>query len=132
MNGERQGSVRVIDSSGKCPELAITVGGGRARAVIWPGNGGEWRTFNIVELEGGSRTIDLRHSTDCVYYVRQGLGVIRDLSDGSVQSLVEGAMLHIDRGDAYRIEASEQDGLILIGGACPADEALYEHMIGGA
>jgi len=119
------GKVRVIDSAGECPELPIVVGPGSAKAVIWPGNGAKWRSFNIVDLECGSRTVDLQHPSDCVYYVDRGAGIISDLSNGETVVLEEGTMLHIDKGDRYRIEATAGDGLLLIGGPCPADQSLY-------
>jgi hypothetical protein len=127
MNQELTQTVRVIDSREGCPELAIVVGDGRARALIRPENGAHWRTFNLIELAAGASTVDLRHASDCVYYVDRGRGAVRDLSDDSLIPLTEGAMLHIDKGDGYRFETDDAE-LTLIGGPCPADPALYEYL----
>jgi mannose-6-phosphate isomerase-like protein (cupin superfamily) len=95
---------------------------------MWPGNGALYRTFQVMELQAGDRTIDFRHPSDSAYYVAAGSGSIVDLASGDRFSLVEGAMLHIDKGDGYRFEASDQAGVKLIGGPCPADPQLYAHL----
>ena len=121
-------TVRVVDSAVDCPTLPLVIGAGTARAVMWPGNGALYRTFQVVELLAGDRTIDLRHPSDSAYYVAAGSGSIVDLASGDRFDLVEGAMLHIDKGDGYRFEASGQAGVKLIGGPCPADPQLYAHL----
>jgi len=118
-------SVRVFDSAGECPELPIIEGGGTAKAVVWPGNGATFRTMNVLALELGARTVELRHSKDCVYYVIEGEGVVVDICRGEAHALGEGNMVHIDAGDCYRLRASGSASLTVVGGPCPADEALY-------
>lgn len=127
MNNSSNEVVRVIDSTRDCPELSIITGKGDARAVLWPGNGAQWRTFNTIELQPGARTIDLQHKTDCVYYVEKGNGVVVDLASGQASAVGEGSMLHIDKGDRYRFEAGS-DTLFLIGGPCPVDPSFYNHL----
>jgi mannose-6-phosphate isomerase-like protein (cupin superfamily) len=118
-------TVRVMDSAAAdCPSLSIIRGKGSARVVIWPGNGARYRTFQVLELQDGDRTTDLTHPTDAAYYVVEGTGVVADAVSGESWPLAEGGMVHIDRGDSYRFEASGA-GMRLIGGPCPADEALY-------
>ena len=96
---------RVVDSAVGCPEIPIIVGSGNARVVIWPGNNAQFRTFQIITLKGGARTIRLHHGSDAAYYVMSGAGSIVDLVSSEVFSLAEGAMLHIDTGDAYEFRA---------------------------
>jgi hypothetical protein len=47
-----------------------------------------------------------------------------ELADGS-EPLLEGSMIHVEPGTAYQFEASA-DGMLLLGGPCPADPALYQ------
>lgn len=118
-------TVRVIDSAGGCPEIPIIAGAGNARVVMWPGNGAKYRSLQIITLDAGSRTIRLHHGSDAVYYVISGAGSITDLGLGEVSPLVEGAMVHIDAGDAYLFAAGDDQAMKLVGGPCPADESLY-------
>ena len=118
-------TVRVVDSCGKVPRVALVVGDGDAAVVMWPGNGALYRTFQVLTLKPGDRTIDLTHPSDSAYYVSAGAGDVVDLATGERQALAEGAMLHIDRHESYRFETEDAAGLVLIGGPCPADPALY-------
>jgi mannose-6-phosphate isomerase-like protein (cupin superfamily) len=115
--------VRVIDSAIDCPEIPIVAGEGNAKLVLSPHNGASFRSFQLLSLEQGARTIDLGHTSDCVYYVIEGEGAIVDAAAGSRFELSEGHMVHIDAGDRYRIEAGTA-GIRVIGGPCPPDESL--------
>jgi mannose-6-phosphate isomerase-like protein (cupin superfamily) len=90
---------------------------------MWPGNNAQFRTFQIITLERGARTIRLHHGSDAVYYVMSGAGSIVDLASSEAFPLVEGSMVHIDAGDAYQFMPS--DDMKILGGPCPADESLY-------
>lgn len=117
-------AVRVIDTAREGIPLPIVEGQGWARAVLWPGNGALFRSLHLITIGAGSATLALSHANDCVYYVMAGAGMIVDLSSGAAQPLIEGAMVHIDAGDAYRLQAAA-DGMRLVGGPCPPDEAFY-------
>ncbi|MEF2070589.1 hypothetical protein [Consotaella aegiceratis] len=99
-------------------------GDGNARVVLWPGNGGRFRSFQVITMKDGAATVELQHATDCVYYAVSGNGDVVDLTTGERQALVEGAMVHIDAGDRYRIDAGDA-GIEVLGGPCPPDEAFY-------
>lgn len=129
MTTEPVKTVRVIDSAAGCPEIPIVEGRGNAKVLMWPGNDALFRTFQIISLEGGDRTIPLSHNSDAVYYVMDGAGSITDVNSGVVWPLIEGAMVHIDAGDAYRFAAAQDDGFKILGGPCPADETLYAGLI---
>jgi quercetin dioxygenase-like cupin family protein len=92
---------------------------------MWPGNDAQFRTLQIITLERGARTIRLNHGSDAVYYVMSGAGSIADLGSSEVFPLVEGAMVHIDAGDAYHFMANDDQDMKILGGPCPADEKLY-------
>ena len=115
----------VVASADQGPELAIVAGDGTAHAVIWPGMGAELRSMHRISLAGGSRTIELAHPSDAVYYVIAGAGEALDSGTGVASALVQGSMVHVDAGTRYELVASGQ-GMELIGGPCPADPSLYE------
>jgi mannose-6-phosphate isomerase-like protein (cupin superfamily) len=92
---------------------------------MWPGNNAQFRTFQIITLERGARTIRLHHGSDAVYYVMSGAGSIVDLVSSEVFPLVEGSMVHIDAGDAYQFVTNDGQDMKILGGPCPADETLY-------
>jgi hypothetical protein len=123
------GVVQVIDSATGCPDLPIVVGNGGAKAVVWPGSGAQHRSMHVISLETGATTVELRHPSDCVYYVLNGAGSILDLASGISNPLAEGAMVHIDAGDTYRLSAGTETFRVL-GGPCPADPRFYAHLTG--
>jgi len=118
-------TVQVIDSAVDCPDIPMVIGPGSAKAVIWPGSGAKYRTFHIVTLPNGSRTIALSHPSDSVYYVMSGAGTVVDMTSGEASDLGEGSMVHIDAGDTYQFHAAAT-GMKILGGPCPADPRLYE------
>lgn len=121
-------TVRVIDSAAETQEIALVEGDGNAKVVLWPGNGGQFRSFQLLTLGRGSQTIVMNHASDCVYYVIEGSGSVIDLGSEQVSPLAEGSMIHIDSGDSYRLRADSGDPMRVLGGPCPPDQALYAHM----
>ncbi len=120
--------LRVIDTASDCPEIPLVIGTGNAKVVMWPGNGAKYRTFHLVDLGPGAKTISLQHDNDSVYYVIDGSGAVVDLAAGDKMNLAEGAMVHIGAGDSYMFEAQPQVGLKILGGPCPADQRLYDSL----
>ncbi len=96
---------------------------------MWPGNDAKFRTLQIITLKRGDRTIRLDHGSDAVYYVISGAGSIADLGSSEVFPLVEGAMVHIDAGDAYQFMADNDQDMKILGGPCPADARLYADLV---
>ena len=123
-------TIQVIDSAFGCPDLPIFFGAGYAKAVIWPGGGAQHRSMHLIKMESGSSTIALFHPSDCVYYVVAGSGSIEDVTSGEAKSLGEGAMVHIDAGDHYKL-LSDSGGFTVVGGPCPADPKFYAHLVEG-
>jgi mannose-6-phosphate isomerase-like protein (cupin superfamily) len=119
------GEVRVLRTADHGPMLPIVDGEGSARPIVWPGVGAAFRSLHRIELAGGSRTIVLRHEMEATYYVIRGDGVVRDPDEGSSASVVEGSMIFVEPGTAYAFEAKSA-GMLLLGGPCPADPALYQ------
>jgi quercetin dioxygenase-like cupin family protein len=116
--------VRVLDAGESCPTLPLVDGQGVARAVIWPGVGAELRSMHRIRLAPGARTIPLRHAMEAVYYVMNGAGTVVDPDDPTPRWLVVGAMVHIEPGTRYVLEAGPP-GIEILGGPCPADPLLY-------
>ena len=119
------GEVRVLRTADHGPMLPIVEGEGSARPIVWPGIGAALRTLHRIELAGGSRTIVLKHAMEAAYYVIRGDGVVRDSDEGSSEPVVEGSMIFVEPGTAYAFEAKSA-GMLLLGGPCPADPALYQ------
>jgi len=86
--------------------------------------GATLRSLNYLELSAGAGTVRLEHPSDSVYYVLAGAGQVVGDGPADVQELIEGSMVHVDRGTGYRFQAGE-DGMTLFGGPCPADPAMY-------
>ncbi len=124
MSSNPDNKVRVIDSATESLALSLVVGDGDAAAVIWPGMGAIHRSFQTINLGAKASTIDLKHHAESAYYVRAGGGVVRDVTSGEQNALVEGSMIHIAGSDVYRFEAGEE-GMCLIGGPCPAEPDFY-------
>ena len=119
----------VVASADEGPELAIVAGAGSAHAVIWPGMGAELRSMHRISLAGDSRTMEMTHPSDAVYYVISGGGEAVDRATGERGELTRGSMVHVDGGTPYELVAGAQ-GMELIGGPCPADPSLYEGVAG--
>lgn len=115
----------VVTGTGAGPALQIVAGEGSARAVVWPGMGAQLRSMHRISLARESRTIELMHSSDAVYYVISGGGDAVDRATGERGALVQGSMVHVDAGTPYELSAGA-DGMELVGGPCPADPSFYE------
>jgi quercetin dioxygenase-like cupin family protein len=107
------------------PELGIVAGEGSAHAVVWPGMGAQLRSMHRISLGRESRTIEMTHPGDAVYYVIGGSGAAVDRTTGERNEVVQGSMVHVDAGTAYELVAGA-GGMELVGGPCPADPSLYE------
>jgi quercetin dioxygenase-like cupin family protein len=117
----------VIRDDPATPSLAIIEHDGNARALVWPGVGAHMRSMHRISLEGGGRTVSLRHPMEAVYYVIRGEVEIEDLDTRAQHRVEPGGMFLVDPGTRYRIAAGS-DGSELVGGPCPADPKLYDGM----
>ncbi len=117
--------VQVVRGSGNSVLLPLVASGGEAVAVVWPGVGSKHRSLHRVLLQPGGYTVDLRHPSESVYYVRSGSATVVDADSGEQQPLVEGSMVHVDPSTAHRFEAGDS-GAEIVGGPCPPDPSIYE------
>jgi mannose-6-phosphate isomerase-like protein (cupin superfamily) len=125
-NADLGREIRILDGSDG-PELPIVDGAGTARAIVWPGTGARSRSLHHLWLDGGSRTVELVHPSDAVYYVIEGGGTVLEASAQEGRELRAGSMFHVDAGTAYAVRAAD-GGIELVGGPAPADDALYAHL----
>lgn len=121
--------VRILKDDETCPDLPIVESEGRAWAVVWPGVGAELRSMHHISLNSSGKTIVLSHPMESVYYLMSGTAAAVDLDSEARHELREGSMAHIDPDTAYRFEAGAE-GAEIIGGPCPADHRMYEHLVG--
>lgn len=121
MISEPDVQVSVIDPG---PVLPIVAGGGEARAVVWPGTGATLRSMQRLSLRAGSRTVELSHPGEAVYYVISGSGSVAE-PGGPAQEVREGSMFLVEAGTSYVFTAGPS-GAEAVGGPCPPDPALYE------
>lgn len=124
--GPNHGEVVVVDSAAALPELDIVEGNGQVKVLIGPHNGARYRSLHWHLLEEGARLKMLRHPHDSVYYILSGSGEVVD-DKGQTQALREGSVVHIERDDPYSIRATD-GALNFVGGPCPPDPALYNHL----
>jgi quercetin dioxygenase-like cupin family protein len=119
--------VQVVRADSDRPLLELVVGDGEARAIIWPGMGAELRSLNRIVLGSGSRTVEQRHPGEAVYFLKEGEASIHDRATGEEFQLATGSMIHVEPDTPYEFIATG-DGAEILGGPCPSDPSLYEHL----
>ena len=118
--------VRICGRTDERPALPLVVGAGRAEAIIWPGMGASHRSLHRFELVAGDATVPQQHPGEAAYHVNRGEVEVEDLDAAVSSPLREGSMIHIDPRTTYRLVA--RTDAEVIGGPCPPDPALYEHL----
>jgi quercetin dioxygenase-like cupin family protein len=103
--------------------VAILDGDGEAVQVVGPHMGAVHRTIAIARIEPGSATVPLRHASEAVWYVVSGSGVAEP-DAGEPLGLEPGAMIHAAPGAGYRLCASGDEALRVVGGPSPPDAAF--------
>lgn len=119
--------VQVVDVDDRCPILPIVEGDGVVRAVIWPGMGATSRSMHRITLSPGSSTGLLRHPMEAVYYVISGVASVHDGANGTSEQLRPGSMAFVEPDTAYVLAAGAEP-VELVGGPCPPDPSLYQHL----
>ena len=120
-------AVQILDAGPLCPKLDIVAGAGEARAVVWPGVGATERSLHRIDLAPGSSTVALSHPSETVYFVIEGGGAAIDLDLDREHELVAGSMTLMDPNTSYRLRAGDA-GMLVVGGPCPPDPALYDYL----
>ncbi len=119
--------VQVLRGSAEAVPLPLIDSGGEALAVVWPGVGSQHRSLHRLLLEPGGRTVELRHPSESVYYLRSGSAAVTDGDSGERHPLIEGSMVHVDQSTAHQFEAGAE-GAEIVGGPCPPDPSIYESL----
>jgi mannose-6-phosphate isomerase-like protein (cupin superfamily) len=107
------------------PLALLERGDGEAEALLWPAVRSTERALHRLALAAGARTVAQRHpGSEAVYFVVSGSGVVVDEDDGTSEDLVARKVVLITPGTRYRFLA--RTDLLLVGGACPADQSMYD------
>jgi quercetin dioxygenase-like cupin family protein len=99
--------------------LDIVARDGVAAAVAWPGVGSHVRALHRIELAAGGATVPLRHESEAVYFVAEGVGTVAG------RPVRRRTMVYVPRRSPYAFAAAEP--MLVFGGPCPPDLALYGH-----
>ena len=120
----KPGSVQVLKGAESKTLLPLVRSGGTATAVVHPAVGAHHRSLHIIHLDPEGVTVELRHPSESVYYVRSGTASVSDSSNGKNQELIEGSMVHVDPHTPHTFTAGAS-GCEIVGGPCPPDPAVY-------
>ena len=113
-------SIQIFSNIETNPTAPIIEGKGTAKAIVWPGVGASERSFFLIEMDKGSYTKVLNHSSESVYYVKEGSGLVIETNIDTNSKIIVGSMVHVEIGTSYSFKAGD-NGLVLIGGPCPFD-----------
>lgn len=116
-------ALRVV-KRGTGRELGLINGVGSARAIVWPGMGARYRTMHHLTLGPRASTVDQEHPGEAVYTVLDGTATVSDRAGGETETLIAGAMVHLEPHTRYSFDAGE-NGAVILGGPCPPDVDLY-------
>ena len=120
---KNKNSIQIFSKKKTNTIAPIIEGNGVARAIIWPGVGASERSFFLIEIEKGSSTKILTHSSESVYFVKEGSGLVCETNVNTNSNLIIGSMIHVGVGTSYSFKAGDK-GLVLIGGPCPFDNNI--------
>lgn len=119
--------MRVLRADREFRPLPLVEGPGEARAIVHPGVGAQHRSMHYLALAPGARTVAQQHpASEAVYYVVRGEGAVEDLDAGAAHPVGAGQVVLITPASRYRLRAAAGSEIVLVGGPCPPDPALYE------
>ena len=119
--------VQVLKGADSKTLLPLVLSGGTATAVVHPAVGAHHRSMHVIRLDPGGVTVELRHPSESVYYVRSGTASVADSANDERQELVEGSMVHVDPHTPHTFTAGDL-GCEILGGPCPPDPAVYNSL----
>ena len=117
-------SIQIFSNLKTNPTAPIIKGKGEARVIVWPEVGANERSFFLIKMDKGSCTKVLNHSSESVYYVKEGSGMVTETNIKTNSKIIVGSMVHVENGTSYSFKAGD-DGLVLIGGPCPFDGNIF-------
>lgn len=102
--------------------------GEESRAIVWPGMGARAGTIHFTTVQPGHSTQPRRFpNSELSFYAMQGRGKITDLDLFSEHPFDTMDMAHVLPGVLHQVANRGTDPLIIIGGPCPPEPALYEN-----
>src|SRR5213594_2246348 len=111
--------IKVVRLDWDALDLPHAGGGGRARALLWPGMGARERSLCYFELPDGCASAELRHPHETVYYVVRGKGRVVDTDSGAAHAVRAGHMIYLTPNQGYQLGGPA----VFVGGPCPPDPA---------
>ncbi len=109
------------------PTLRLPLISKDARFVIWPGTGAWYANMNYVCLEPGEANVPHVHTaSEDTIFILSGRGTVRDYDHDLALPFHAGCAVHVPIGVKHAVCADRGEGLISVGGPCPADVTLLK------
>jgi quercetin dioxygenase-like cupin family protein len=109
------------------PTLRLPLISRDARFVIWPGTGAWVANMNYVCLEPGEANVPHVHTaSEDTIFILSGRGTVRDYDNDLALPFHAGCAVHVPIGVKHAVCADRGEGLISVGGPCPADVTLLK------
>ena len=115
-------SIQIINSTNIEPikfknrEISLT-------PILTPDDGAKWRTSLKIHLSKNQQTNSVILSSECVFFVMKGKGVIFDETENKKEDIAENKMLFITPNTSFCFITLEYE-LTLLGGPCPFDKNI--------
>ena len=102
-----------------------------ARLVVFPGVGAETANMNYVRLEPGEENVPHTHEeSEDTIFILAGRGTVADFTHETVQPFAAGDVIHVPPGVRHAVRADQGEGIVSVGGPCPADRAMLQRAEG--
>ncbi len=115
-------SIQIINSTNiepivfKNKEISLT-------PILTPDDGAKWRTSLKIHLSKNQQTNSVNLSSECVFFVMKGKGVIFDETENQKENISEDKMVFITPNTMFCF-ITFGDELTLLGGPCPFDKNI--------
>ena len=115
-------SIQIINSTNiepikfKSREISLT-------PILTPDDGAKWRTSLKIYLSKNQQTNSVNLSSECVFFVMKGNGIIFDETENQKEDIEENKMVFITPKTSFCFITLENE-LTLLGGPCPFDKNI--------
>ena len=104
------------------PGLLVPFISSNARLIIWLGTGAKTANMNYVVMQPGESNVPHVHEySEDTIFILEGHGSVRDYTAGTRLEFGPGDVVHIDAGIRHAVFADRAEGVVSVGGPCPAD-----------
>jgi hypothetical protein len=91
--------------------------------ILTPKDGAKWRTSLKIQLGKNQQTKPISLSSECVFFVMYGKGIIFDETENQKENIQKDKMIFITPDTLFGFITLE-DELTLLGGPCPYDKNI--------